>query len=116
MQFISRPSNTAALFELFPTFPAEQGTGKCSGSFPEAASTTWQHSPAPTGKEDGRVHYSARPPAISQAAFGKQEGGRLGCCFDVAASRNEPGAKLSGIQEWHPAALGAGGAACALTS
>lgn len=40
----------------------------------------------------------------------------MGCCFDVAASRNEPGAKLSGIQEWHPAALGAGSAACALAS
>lgn len=86
------------------------------GSFSEAPSTTWQHSPPPTGKQDGRVHYSARPPAISQPGFRKQEGGRLGCCFDVAVSQNEPGAKQSGIQEWHSAALGAGSAACALAS
>lgn len=86
------------------------------GSFSEAPSTTWQHSPAPTGKQDGRVHYSARPPTISQPGFHKQEGGRLGCCFDVAVSQNEPGAKQSGIQEWHSAALGAGSAACALAS
>lgn len=76
-------------FELFPLSQPSTGQGS-------APSPTWQHSPAPSGKEQAQL--ILLPLCNLTAGILSQEGGRSGWCFHVC--QNEPGAKASGMQEW----------------